>query len=182
MGIPKGGVIVAAEIARILSAPLNVWVAQRLLAPSHQKVGFGSLAEDGEMIVNEAALRQLRIPHTYLVEEVRKRRREVARCARLYRQSAPTIEVTGKRIILVDDGLATGHTILTALRGLKRHKPASIIVAVPVAPSAVVREVAGEASGLRVLAEPFGFGEVGQHYVQFFDVSDEEVLETLKAA
>jgi predicted phosphoribosyltransferase len=182
VGIPKGGVIVAAEISRFLRVPLSVWISQKLRAPDDQNMGLGSLAEDGEMIVNEERLQRLRIPHTYLVEEVRERRREVARCARLYRQGVPTIEVTRKRIILVDDGLNTGQTVLAALRGLKRLKPASIIVAVPVAPSSAARDVAGEASGLRILAEPFGFREVGQNYVQFGAVSDAEVLDTLAAA
>lgn len=179
VGVPKGGVIVAAEIARILAAPLSVWVAQKLRAPAQPGTAIGSVGEDGEMIVHEQSILNLRVQPGYLVDEVRQRRQEVARRARLYRGARDFPSLFGRRVVLVDDGLATGATLLAALRGVRRQQPASIVVAVPVAPAPAALELAGEAGTVRTLAQPLAFGDIGQFYVQFHEVTDDEVMASL---
>ncbi len=179
IGIPRGGVIVAAEVARALEAPLSIWVSQKLRAPANPKLAIGSLAEDGEMIVDEEQLEKLRVSASYLVDEVRARRAEVARRADLYRQGHAGVELAGKRVILVDDGLATGATMRAALRGVRRQNPAAIIAAAPVAPQKTVNALVAEGSSVQCLTRPLGFGDIGQFYVQYREVTDEEVMTSL---
>ena len=179
VGIPRGGVIVAAELARALEVPLSIWVAQKLRSPSNPEMAIGSLGEDGEMIVHEEALTAFRVPSAYLVDEVRGRRQEVARRARLYRKSAPAPQFAGRRLVVVDDGLATGATLTAALRGLKRHRPASIVVAVPAMHSKGAALIAAESQRVQTLRHAVSFGEIGSCYLHFRAVTDDEVLAEL---
>ncbi len=180
IGIPKGGIIVAAEVARLLDAPLGSWVAQKLRSPHDPDRAIGSLGQDGEMIVDEAALRTLRVSHSYLVDEVRTRRAEVARQASLYSNSSAELDLAGKRVILVDDGLATGATMRAALRGLKHLRTASITVAAPIAPTQTLKALASETNDVKVLETPISFGDIGRFYVHFREITDREVLEALQ--
>lgn len=179
IGIPKGGIIVAAEVARLLDAPLGAWVAQKLRSPHDPDRAIGSLGQDGEMIVDENALRTLRVSHSYLVDEVRKQRVEVARQTGLYANASGELDLTEKRVILVDDGLATGSTMRAALRGLKHLRTTSITIAAPIAPTQTLKLLASETSDVKVLETPLSFGDIGRFYVQFREITDREVLEAL---
>jgi putative phosphoribosyl transferase len=180
VGIPRGGVLVAAEIARALQAPLAVWVAQRIRAPHRPQVALGAVGEDGDMAFDEETLCKYAVSPGYLVDEVRAQRAEAARRSRLYRPEDAPIELHGRHVILVDDGAASGGTLRAALRGVKHYGPASLTIAVPVAPQRLVRELTDDGETFRTLTRPLSVGDTAQFYRSFPAVTDAEVLATLQ--
>lgn len=175
IGIPRGGIPVAREIAAALGAPLAVWLAQKLRAPHRPHISIGTVAEDGDLTFDEDALARYLVSPGYLVDEVRKLRMEVAHRASLFRTDDIAAAIQGRHVVLVDDGIASGGTMRAAFRGVKHHAPASITIATPVAPQRFAREFQ-ETANVLALNQPISVHDVGQFYRAFPEVTDEEVL------
>jgi putative phosphoribosyl transferase len=184
LGIPRGGVIVAAQVATALGAPLDVTVPRKLGAPDNPELAVGALAlADGEEIalVDERTVRVLGIPASYLEKEIERQRKEILRREAAYREGRAPEPVEGRIAVLVDDGIATGLTARAAARAVLRRSPRELLVAVPVAPPETVREFASEGLRLEALETPSPFGAVGRFYLDFRQVEDEEVKAALRA-
>jgi predicted phosphoribosyltransferase len=182
VGIPHGGVVVAAELARLMECPLAVWVAQKLHAPNAPSLSLGALGEDGELILHEETLRQYKIRPGYLVEEVRLQRKAVARRAAAFREEQTLDQVQGRRVIVVDDGLATGATLRSTLKGVGHFKPSSITVAVPVATQRLAHELKEDGYVVHTLTQPLTVRDLRHFYRSFPEVTDEEVMIALGRA
>ncbi len=180
VGLPRGGVPVAAEVARELNAPLDVIVVRKLGVPYQPELAMGALGEDGIRVLNEDVLRASRVREFAGVEA--RERGEVERLARRLRGSKPMTHLNGRTVILVDDGIATGSTARAALQVARAHGAARVILAVPVAPSDTMRELSTEADAIVVLKTPQAFRGVGQWYEDFSQVSDQEVRTLLASA
>jgi len=182
LALPRGGVPVAYEVARALGAPLDVFVVRKLGIPGHEELAMGAVATGGVRVLNQQAVSGLGIPE-YVIETVAaQEQRELERRERLYRGARPPPEVRGKTVILVDDGLATGSTMLAAVEALRRQGPARIVVAVPVAAPETCAELAKKADEAICVATPDPFYAVGIWYEDFSQTSDEEVRQLLSEA
>jgi predicted phosphoribosyltransferase len=180
LGIPRGGVVVAAQIADGLAAPLDVIIPRKIGAPFNAELAIGAIAQDGTIILDEAMVGTLRVGRGYIEEKARRETLEVGRRLEIYRGSRPAVEMDSRDVIVVDDGIATGFTMMAALRSVQKQSPSSIILAVPVAPADVVARLASEVDHLVCLASPEPFYAVGQWYAHFDQVEDEEVISILR--
>lgn len=179
LGIPRGGVVVAAKIAKDLKLSLDIVVTRKIGAPGQEELALGAVDPDGEVVWDEALLRQFQISNIkYQIEEAKE---EIKRREGLYRQGRKPLDIENKTVILVDDGMATGATILSAVKYLKRHG-AKIILAVPVASQEALEKVKDEVEQAEVLEVPEYFQAVGQFYHQFEPVTDEEVIQCLSSS
>lgn len=178
LGIPRGGVVVAAKIAKNLNLPLDIVVTRKIGAPGQEELALGAIDPDGEVVWDDELLRQLNPPAGGLKLKIASEMEELKRREKLYRQGKGVLDVLGKTVILVDDGIATGATTLSAVKYLKRHG-ARIILTVPVASQDALRKVEGEVDQSVVLETPEYFAAVGQFYHQFEAVTDEEVVQLL---
>ena len=182
LGLPRGGVVVGAEVARALDGDLDVVLVKKLRAPGNPELALGAVSEDGRAYWNREVTGLIGVAETYLQEEVAERRAELASQQRRYRAVRPRIPLTGRTVILVDDGLATGATMIAAVQATALAQPARLIVAVPVSPPEVARRI-GEMEQVTefiCLDTPWGFQGVGQFYDDFTQVEDETVIEILK--
>ena len=179
LGLPRGGVPVAAEIARSLDAPLDVFVVRKLGVPGHEELALGAIATGGMRVLNQPVLEQLALPAEWIEAIDAKERRELERRERAYRGERPPPDLAGRTVILVDDGLATGATMLAAARAVELDDPARVIVAVPVADREVCRALGAEADEIVCLQTPERLGAVGVWYEDFSQITDEEVRELL---
>jgi len=179
LAIPRGGVVVAAEVARALHAPLDVWLAHKIGAPGNPELAIGSVSSHGELVLDWHVIAALGVGADYIQDAVRREREELHRRMMAFRGHDEPVRVEGRTVVLVDDGVATGATAFSALAALKRGGAARRIFAAPVAPMETVPELE-KAADLVVLlsAEPV-FQAVGQFYEQFSQVSDEEVVALL---
>ena len=179
IGLPRGGVVVAAEVARVLGAPLDVVVVRKLGAPGRPELGVGAISEGGIRVLNEHLIDLLNVTGPELAEIEARETGELKRRVHAYRGERDPVPVAGRTAVVVDDGLATGATARAALRALRARKPARLILAVPVS----ARETAGalleEADEVIALELPAGFGAVGQWYQDFHQTEDEEVIRLL---
>jgi putative phosphoribosyl transferase len=182
LGIPRGGVPVAFEIARTLNAPLDVLVLRKLGVPGHEELGFGAIASGGIRALNSEIVEALRISPWDIELVTEREAKELKRREHAYRGRRPALDVKGRTVVLVDDGIATGSGMRAAIDALRQMKPAQIVVAVPVAPASTCDHLRGEVDELICLATPEPFYGVGQFYYDFSQVSDEEVNELLDRA
>ncbi|HET9316528.1 MAG TPA: phosphoribosyltransferase family protein [Vicinamibacteria bacterium] len=185
LGIPRGGVVVAAPVAAALEATLDVTVPRKLGAPDNPELAIGALAVvDGEDIVvlNERTIEYLRVPREHVERTVRAERAEIARRLREYRGTRAAPALAGRWVVIVDDGLATGLTAQAAAAAVARQKPRRVTVAVPVAPASAIREFAARGVVLEALATPTPFEAVGRFYESFAPVEDDEVRALLRLA
>lgn len=182
LGIPRGGVVVADEIARALEAPLDVFVTHKIGAPFNPELAVGAVASDGTTFLDQVLIKELGISSATVEREKERQVREIQRRAELYRRGQPPYGLTDKTVILADDGVATGSTTLAALRALANHHPLKRILAVPVAPLITTRILARESDELIVLDTPEPFLAVGRFYEEFEQVSDAEVVDILSAS
>jgi putative phosphoribosyl transferase len=176
LGIPRGGVPVAFAVAKALHAPLDVLLLRKLGVPGHEELAFGAIASGGVRVLDRQTLRELSISPTQVETVTARERRELERRELVYRGSRPALSVAGKTVILIDDGIGTGASVLAAIQALRQLGPAKIVVAVPVAPPGVGERLAGETDEFVCVATPDHFVAVGQFYDDFSQVSDEEVI------
>lgn len=182
LALPRGGVPVAYEVAIALSIPLDVYVVRKLGVPGHAELAMGAIASGGTVIYNENIVRQLNIEkedinHVIVQEEEELKRREA-----IYRGDRPFPDLKNKTILLIDDGIATGATTRAAIKGLRAHDPAELILAVPVAAQSTCEEIAKEVDKMICPLKPENFYAVGLWYEQFSQTQDEEVSELLEKA
>jgi len=183
IGIPRGGLPVAREVADALGAPLDIIVVRKLGAPGQPELGIGAVV-DGDhprVIFNQGVIEQLGVSEEYLQGEIAKQLKEIKRRETEYRGGRPPIALGGKTVIVIDDGIATGSSIRAALRGVRRAKPKRLVLAVPVAPPETCEALRGDADEVVCLETPEDFFAVGQFYRDFHQVSDEEVKNILAA-
>lgn len=180
LALPRGGVPVAAEVARALRAPLDVVVARKIGMPGQPEAGIGAVAGDGPPLFDGRALNALGLSEERLAADVEREREEVRRREELYRSSRPAPRLAGRTVILVDDGLATGVTARAALRYLRRAEPGVLVLAVPVCSAQTAAEMRGEADYLVAVHQPRYFHAVGEWYEDFDQVPDADVVEILQ--
>jgi len=180
LGIPRGGVVVAYEVAKALGLPLDVFIARKIGAPGNPELAIGAVASDGTVVLDEHSIGLLGIPMDYIEKEIRRQKREIERRLRLYRGGREGYPLTDKTVILVDDGVATGATTLAAIRAIKASSPAEVILAVPVAPPEAIARLKREANRVICLHTPSPFWAVGAFYLDFAQTSDEEVSALLR--
>jgi putative phosphoribosyl transferase len=181
LALPRGGVPVAAEVARTLELPLDVMIVRKLGVPGHEELAFGALASGGARIMNDDVVRALQITPAVIERVAEREQLELERREQAYRGARPPIEVRDRQVILIDDGIATGATMRAAVAALRTLGPARVIVAVPTAsPEACVR-LRGEADELCCLLEPPEFFAVGVWYESFPQNTDAEVGTLLAA-
>jgi len=182
LALPRGGVPVAREVAKALGAPLDVFVVRKLGVPGHRELAMGAVASGGALVLDERLIRSLGITKAEIQETIAAEMRELERRERAYRDGRDLPELTGKTVILVDDGLATGSTMRAAALAVRRHHPARIVVAVPVAAAETCDEFRGEVDEIICAVTPRPFHAVGLWYDDFSQTSDEEVRELLAQA
>lgn len=181
LGIPRGGVVVADEVAETLSAPLDVVIVRKLRAPYQPELGIGAVVDgDNISVINEELVRALGVSSDYLDSEIACQREEIDRRLRIYRGDRPAPEVAGKTVIVIDDGIATGYTFRAALEGLRRRNPARLIAAAPVAARDSVDMLSVFADETVFLSTPVSFFSVGTWYRDFDQVGDEEAVAILR--
>lgn len=178
-GVPRGGVIVALEVARILEAPFSILVARKIGAPLNKEFAIGAVSPDGEVVLNEEYVRLTGATEEYIKSEAAREAEEARRRMELY-GFLPPDSLTGKTAVLIDDGVATGYTMIASLKYVQKLNPENLVVAVPVAPPDSVERLKRYADEVVVLHSPVFFQAVGQFYYDFHQVSDDEVLEALK--
>jgi predicted phosphoribosyltransferase len=179
LGLARGGVPVAAVVARRLGAELDVAVARKIGAPGHREYGVGAVTPDGPAIYDEAGLRALKLTAARMARAETRERAEARRRLARYRAGRVPAGLTGRDVLLVDDGLATGVTATAALRDLRAARPRTLVFAAPVAAPGAVARVLAEADDVVCVAEPPDFRAVGQWYADFRQLGDDEVLDLL---
>lgn len=182
LGIPRGGVSVAFQIARKLYAPLEVFLSRKLGVPGHEELAFGAVSVGGKPVLDEQVIHAAGISEREIARIMAAAQESLNRQAVLYRGDRPPPETAGKTVMLVDDGIATGASMLAAVRALREQEPARIVVAVPVAPAATCAWLRREVEEVVCLYTPADFYAVGQFYLDFSQVSDEEVAALLRRA
>jgi predicted phosphoribosyltransferase len=182
LALPRGGVPVAYEVAAALGAPLDVFLVRKLGVPGHEELAMGAVAAGGVRILNEPLLRELRVAPAALEEVTAAEQQELARRERLYRAGRPPLDVRGRTVILVDDGLATGASMQAAIEALRRLGPARVVVAVPTAAADTCALLAPEVDEIVCAVTPEPFYAVGLWYADFSQTDDDEVRELLAAA
>lgn len=179
-GLARGGVPVAWEVAAALHAPLDVFLVRKLGVPRWSELAMGALASGGGLVMNDNVVANLHITDEQVREVIASETAELNRREQAYRGGRPPADPRGKVVILVDDGIATGASMLAAVRALRAAGPQSIVVAVPVGPASTCREIGQEADDVVCATMPPGFEAVGQVYADFRQVSDDEVRELLQ--
>jgi len=179
LGLARGGVPVAWEVAAALNAPLDTFIVRKLGAPGHEEFAVGALASGGRVVLNDDVVRALRITPQQLREIAEREGRELIRREAGYRAGRPPLDVTGKTVILVDDGLATGASMSAAVQALRDAAPAAIVMAVPAAPESTCRQFADVVDDVVCATMPTPFVAVGESYWDFRQVSDDEVRDLL---
>ncbi|MBZ4330705.1 phosphoribosyltransferase [Corallococcus interemptor] len=182
LALPRGGVPVGFEVARILGVPLDVFVVRKLGTPGHEELAMGAIATGGVTVLNEGVVRRLGIPRSAIAAAAEREARELVRREQLFRDGRPPAPVEGRTVVLVDDGLATGSTMRAALRALRQHQPARIVVGVPVGAPETCADLEREADLLVCLQTPEPFYAVGQWFEDFTQTTDDEVRELLARA
>jgi putative phosphoribosyl transferase len=182
LALPRGGVPVGYEIALALGLPLDAFEVRKLGVPGHSELAMGAIGSGGAIYLNEALIESLGIPPDLVSAVAAREQRELERRDALYRDGRPQVEVAGKTVILVDDGLATGASMHAAVAALRRRLPARVVIAVPVAPAQSCRELRAVADEVVCLLTPPSFYAVGSWYDDFRQVGDDEVRGLLGAA
>ena len=182
LGLPRGGVPVAVEVASKLNAPLDVFVVRKLGVPGHRELALGAIATGGVRVLNEELMEGLGISHLTIDAIAAEEQKELARRELVYRGHDSSPKLRDKIVILVDDGIATGSTMCAAVRAVRLQKPARIVVAVPASAPSSYAKLEREADEIIALMTPEGFCAVGQWYEDFSQTTDEEVTRLLASA
>jgi putative phosphoribosyl transferase len=181
MAIPRGGVVIGDVIAASLGAKLDIIVSRKIGAPTNPELAIGAVTHDGRFFPNEEVIRMVNVPQEHIDEQILVQEKEIQRRLRIFR-GGKQYTLINKIVILVDDGIATGATMIAAIRWLSSQRPKSLMVAVPVAPRDTVDKLKEEkeVDELIVLHLPLAFSAVGAFYQDFSQVSDEEVIEIMR--
>ena len=182
LALPRGGVVVGFELARELGVALDVYLVRKLGAPGREELALGAIASDGTRVLNHDVVAALRVSDTVLAAIALREGRELERRERTYREGRAAIDVRGRTVILVDDGLATGASMRAAALALRAREPDRLVVAVPVAPREVCRELASFADEVVCLEASGTFRSVGSAYDDFAQTQDGEVCDLLAQA
>ena len=182
LALPRGGVPVAYEVARALNVPMDVFVVRKLGVPGQEELAMGAIGTGKARFINEDVVRPLRIPAEVIDRVAEIEEQELERREKLYRGDRPPVDIEGRTVILIDDGLATGASMFAALTALQQHQPGRVVVAVPVAPPETIAQVARQVDEVVCPVMPADFRAVGQWYHQFGQTTDDEVRELLRAA
>lgn len=180
LALPRGGVVVGAEVARALELPLDIVVPRKIGAPGNPEFAIGAITETGKGIFDEETIRAYGIPKEYIDETVAKEQKEAQRRLQTYRGNRPPLIFRGKTAILVDDGIATGFTMKAAIASVRTKGVKEIVVAVPVGARDSIDEIKRIADTVLCLDAPSFFGAVGQCYEEFGQTTDEEVISRIK--
>jgi putative phosphoribosyl transferase len=180
LGLPRGGVPVAAQVARALRAELDVLVSRKLGSPISAELAIGAVTPNGGRFLNEDVIRDLNVSDAYITTVTGLQQAEARRREQQFRGSRPAPRIAGRTVILVDDGLATGATMRAAVRSVKQQKPGRIVVAVPVGSPEACTALRSEVDEVVCLYEPSYFGAVGSYYRDFRQTEDREVQELLE--
>jgi putative phosphoribosyl transferase len=183
VALPRGGVPVAAEVARCLGAPLDLLIVRKIGAPWQRELAVAAVVDGTppEIVINEEIIEASGADAAYIERETIVERGEIERRRETYLQGRPPLALAGKTAILVDDGIATGTTVRAALMALRRRGAAKVLLAIPVAPHDTVVALRGSCDRIVCLAEPWPFQAVGMHYVDFHQVGDAEVIAAFAA-
>jgi predicted phosphoribosyltransferase len=182
LGLPRGGVPVAYEVALALDAPLDVFVVRKLGVPGHEELALGALASGGIRVLNDDVVQQLAPGQDVIDALTREEQQEVAQREQRYRGEQSTPEIAGHTVILVDDGLATGATMRAAVAAVRQQQPARVVVAVPVAPPQVCDDMHQKADEVICAVTPSMLGGIGGWYANFNQTTDDEVRQLLSQA
>ncbi len=183
LAIPRGGVIVAREVARVLCAPIDICLTHKIGAPGNAELALGAVADDGTTVLDDCLIHALQVPRPYLEAELAYWKVELARRAEVYRGGRARVPVQDRVVVVIDDGVATGSTLIAALRSTRSAGAKSLIAAVPVGPrDTIERVLSREADRVECLRAPYDFYAVGMFYRHFEQVSDEEVIEAMNNA
>lgn len=182
LGLPRGGVPVAAEVARALHLPLDVCIVRKVGAPGQPELGLGAVAEGNVAWLDRRLIDEVGATEAEVQQRVIDQRREVERRARLYRRGRPAHSLAGCTVLLVDDGIATGGTVRAAVRAVRALSPLSIVLAVPVAPRATLDALASEVDAIVCVSPVEVLWSVGEHYDDFTQTEDADVVRLLDAA
>lgn len=180
LGIPRGGLVVAEEVASALSATLDVVIVQKLRAPYRPELGIGAALEGDRILLNEDMVRSAGASQDYLNREIAFQKEEIGRRLRFYRGHRPPPEVAGKTVIVVDDGIATGYPFRACLEGLRQHHPGLLVAAAPVATQDSAEMLKVFADEVVCLKTPSSFFAVGTWYQNFEQVGDDEAATILR--
>jgi putative phosphoribosyl transferase len=179
LGLPRGGVPVAYEVARALRAPLDIFIVRKLGVPGHEELAMGAIASGGVRVLNPAILQALDIPEDSIAPIVAKEQKELERREQLYRGNRPESDIQGRTVILVDDGLATGASMYAAVLALRQRHPEKVVVAVPTASPETCAAFESEVDDIVCAITPDPFYGVGLWYADFSQTTDDEVRELL---
>jgi putative phosphoribosyl transferase len=182
LALPRGGVPVAYEVARALRAPLDVFLVRKLGAPGHEELAMGAIASGGIVVMNDEVVKVMKVQADDILDAIASERRELARREAAYRDDRPPVDVRGRTVILIDDGLATGSSMRAAVMALRRQAPARIVVAVPIGAASTCAEFHEIADECICAATPEPFRAVGLWYDDFAQTEDDEVAELLARA
>lgn len=181
LALPRGGVPVAAEIARALRAPLDVILVRKIGVPGQPELALGAVVDGARAhtVVNHELMDMLGISETYLAEQSERQLAEIERRRRIYVGNRPYLDIIGRTVIVVDDGIATGSTVLAALEAVRQARPRRVVLAVPVAPSDTASSLREQVDELICLMTPASFGAISRFYADFHQVGDDEVVRYL---
>lgn len=180
LGIPRGGVVVGRELIKALNCPLDVMVTKKIGAPGHEELAIGAMGAIGKPVINESLAQRVGADEKYIEKEIARIKKEVKRREGEFRKGRPKLDLENKIVILTDDGVATGATMLAAIEVVRQQNPKKIVVAIPVIARDSLRKIEKLADEVIYLDAPKLFFAVGQFYKEFEQVSDEEVKELLK--
>lgn len=180
LGLPRGGVPVAFEVAQALSVPLDIFLVRKLGVPGQEELAMGAIASGGVRVLNSDVVENCGISASTLDQVAAAEQQELERRERLYRGDRPPLNLHDRSVILVDDGIATGATLRAAILGVRQHQPKHLAVAVPVAPPSACDLIRQDVDALFCVYTPARFGSVGYWYDEFPQTSDQEVCELLQ--
>ena len=182
LGLPRGGVPVAFEVAKALNLPLDICLVRKLGVPGHKELAMGAIAMGGVMVLNDEVIKWRRISRQAIDAVARRERLELRRRDRLYRGDRPIPDLRNRTVILIDDGIATGSTLRAAIAALRKLQPKSIVVAVPVAPPSTCNQLQAEVDEVVCLRTPEPLSSISLWYEDFSQTTDEEVRHLLARA
>ncbi len=180
LGIPKGGVVIAKEIAKDLSIEFDIVLSRKIGAPFNPEFAIGAVSENGRIFIDEEAAGDVSASDEYIIKERERELEEIKRRLKVYRTVKPKVDLEDKAVIICDDGIATGATMQASLWAIKQENPKKTIVAVPIAPYDSLEKISKEADETVCLRVPDFFSAVGQFYINFLQLDDREILALLK--